>query len=257
MAEFPSVGKNCEWKDCNQLDFLPIICHFCRKNMCKLHFLPDQHDCEKALDNKTDVCEKTEVRYNCEVEGCKKWELAPVICTSCNIQVCLTHRHQDSHKCSNLIIRGPIMSQTKALVNNIINNQSETKPRTERKKMSKSAQKTAAKVQLMKLKMKSKGQTSLPEPERVYFLVHPPQESGKVASGYFVSRLWSVGKVIDTLADLTGTKNENNISSARKLNIERKDGSKVSEAMETTISQLLESEVVFNGDTILLEYQSK
>ena len=53
------------------------------------------------------------------------------------------------------------------------------KPVTGKKKLSKSAQKTAAKVQLMKLKMKSRGQTSLPEDERVYFLVEPPKVRSK------------------------------------------------------------------------------
>ena len=55
---------------------------------------------------------------------------------------------------------------------NILQTVTTKKPR---KKLSLAAQKTAAKVQLMKLKMKSVGQGGLPEGERVYFLVHPPQ----------------------------------------------------------------------------------
>ena len=49
------------------------------------------------------------------------------------------------------------------------------------------AQRTAAKVQLMKLKMKSKGNTSLPQEERVYFLVSPPPDSGRQPAGLWVS----------------------------------------------------------------------
>jgi hypothetical protein len=84
------------------------------------------------------------------------------------------------------------------------------------------AQKTAAKVQLMKLKMKSAGDSGLPETERLYFLVLPP---GAAAGGggvaCFVSSRWSLGKVVDTLAQFTKTPNLNNQAKAKKLTIFR------------------------------------
>ena len=58
---------------------------------------------------------------------------------------------------------------TKAVVKEILAKSSEQK--TPKKLRSVKAQKTAAKVQLMKLKMKSLGDKSLPQEERVYFLV--------------------------------------------------------------------------------------
>jgi hypothetical protein len=77
----------------------------------------------------------------------------------------------------------------------------------------------------MKLKMKSVGPAGgVPEAERVYFLVHRPAEltaKGSVGVGCFVSCSWSLGKVVDTLAELTKTPNRNNQSGARKLAIFR------------------------------------
>ena len=61
------------------------------------------------------------------------------------------------------------MMGTKAVVKEILAKSSEQK--TPKKLRSVKAQKTAAKVQLMKLKMKSLGDKSLPQEERVYFLV--------------------------------------------------------------------------------------
>jgi len=192
--------------------------------------------------------------YECLVYQCKKWELAPVCCVHCKLQVCLSHRHQDSHECPELCTKKAPMSNTKALVTSIIQD-NQSKPKPEKKKLSRAAQKTAAKVQLMKLKMKSLGDRSLPDQERVHFLVQPPEESGKPACGCFVSKYWSLGKVIDTLAELTDTSNLNNVHGAKKLNIFRKQGGDMITApMETKLSSLLDSETLFNGDTISLDY---
>ncbi len=83
------------------------------------------------------------------------------------------------------------------------------------------AQKTAAKVQLMKLKMKSLGDSGLPESERLYFLVLPPGAAAGGGVACYVSSRWSLGKVVDTLAQLTKTPNMNNQAKARKLTIFR------------------------------------
>ena len=78
----------------------------------------------------------------------------------------------------------------------------------------------------MKLKMKSVGLTSLPEAERAYFLVQPPR--GEAASlGCFISHRWTLGKVVDSLAELTKTPNKNNQTGAKKLAIFRQEGRKI------------------------------
>lgn len=37
------IGKNCSY--CNQLDFLPFVCEFCKETFCSQHRKIDQHDC--------------------------------------------------------------------------------------------------------------------------------------------------------------------------------------------------------------------
>ncbi len=74
----------------------------------------------------------------------------------------------------------------------------------------------------MKLKMKSLGDAGLPESERLYFLVLPPgAAAGSGGVACFVSSRWSLGKVVDTLAQLTKTPNMNNQAKAKKLAIFR------------------------------------
>jgi hypothetical protein len=121
------------------------------------------------------------------------------------------------------------------------------------------AQKTAAKVALMKLKMKSLGNQSLPQEERFYFRVMLPKSvSAKMPSaGVFVSENWCLGKVIDCVADLCKVENKNNIANQPKLKLFRhQDGAGLSCDMQTTLKELSIKEEIYNGDCLILEYVS-
>jgi len=257
--EFPSLGKNCEKSDCNRLDFLPIKCNFCSEYFCSEHSPPDHHSCAHLTaaghTEKADGAIQIQ-RYHCSVPGCKKTELAPVLCNYCALQICLGHRHQADHHCEKLEpgVRG--MTETRALVDNILSSHNQP-PASDvpKKPRSVKAQKTAAKVQLMKLKMKSSGDKTLPQAERIYFLVTPPKSSGKSVSGAWVSRRWVMGRVIDSLAASLGVQNNNNLQSADKLNLFRSaDGESVSEDTSLELEKVLNRELLFNGDAVTLEY---
>jgi len=193
-------------------------------------------------------------RYECTVPKCTKAELAPVYCPHCNVLVCLGHRHQSDHSCIKLVAPTHTMTQTKAKVEEIVNAQA-TNPVKPKKLRSLKAQKTAAKVQLMKLKMKSTGDKSLPQQERVYFLVKPPKESNKAPVGVWVSEKWVMGRVVDSLTNSLGVKNENNVVGRDKVKLFRAaDGKSVCEDMSEVLKDVLTKEELFNGDSVILEY---
>ena len=83
------------------------------------------------------------------------------------------------------------MTATKAVVKEILAKFSEQK--TPKKLRSVKAQKTAAKVQLMKLKMKSSGDKSLPQEERVYFLVSRKDKAMQCKAGWVAHRDLGLG----------------------------------------------------------------
>merc|ERR1712126_575036 len=114
--------------------------------------------------------------------------------------ICLSHRHPQDHNCPNYTVPEKSMTATKALVSEILAKSEIQQPSAPKKLRSLKAQKTAAKVQLMKLKMKSNGDKTLPQTERIYFLVTPPKSSGKSASGVWVSSGWVMGRVVDSIA---------------------------------------------------------
>jgi len=217
MAELPSLGKYCFLSVCNQLDFLPILCQYCKQFFCKEHFVPDVHGCDKIQTNSNTSESKTvPQRYECSLPTCTKAELAPVHCPECNVMVCLSHRHQSDHNCSKMVKPTYSMVETKAKVNQILSSNVIVNPKP-KKLRSVKAQKTAAKVQLMKLKMKSVGNKSLPQEERIYFLVTPPKRSGKQPLGVWVSDKWVMGKVVDCIAEALSIENENNTREDKKI----------------------------------------
>ncbi|XP_038056845.1 AN1-type zinc finger protein 2A-like isoform X2 [Patiria miniata] len=133
--EFPKLGEQCFVKTCKQLDFLPMKCDACSRILCKDHIQYSQHQCDSAYkkDVQVPVCplcnkpipvkrgeppdirvsqhidsdcqsdpakEKRKVFSNkCSLKGCKQKELVPVLCSSCQKNYCLRHRHTTDHDC--------------------------------------------------------------------------------------------------------------------------------------------------------------
>lgn len=128
----------------------------------------------------------------------------------------------------------------------------------------------------MKLKSKAKGEASTPVADRVYFAVYKPSgcEAKKLDSNpaeqknfnddlsssvaVFVSKDWSLGRVIDSISNICNVKNDNNMGNVPKLRLFRElDGMCVDiRKMEIKLSELLTKEILLNGDRVVLEYVS-
>ncbi|KAL1917833.1 uncharacterized protein VTP21DRAFT_3667 [Calcarisporiella thermophila] len=129
--EFPEVGKHCSQRDCNQLDFLPYTCQYCKKTFCQDHWKAKDHDCPKyeALDVRIPVCplcqqpvsirrgedanykvdehiskgcpSSTQKKSNsCSMKGCRTRVLVPIICPKCHLNFCVKHRLEADHACN-------------------------------------------------------------------------------------------------------------------------------------------------------------
>jgi hypothetical protein len=87
-----------------------------------------------------------------------------------------------------------------------------------RAKKKESLNKTAHKVQLMRLKVKAVGSKGIPVTDRVYFLMHSPLTVLQKSKAVFVAKQWSIGRVIDSVADLCDIPNRNKAVVNRKGN---------------------------------------
>ncbi|KAL1925373.1 uncharacterized protein VTP21DRAFT_256 [Calcarisporiella thermophila] len=56
--EFPELGKHCAHSDCNQLDFLPYSCKYCKQSFCQDHWKALDHNCPEytPFDVRVPVC---------------------------------------------------------------------------------------------------------------------------------------------------------------------------------------------------------
>ncbi|KAG6454147.1 hypothetical protein O3G_MSEX008514 [Manduca sexta] len=134
--EFPHIGKNCSYKSCNKLDFLPMKCGACREVFCSDHFAYVKHECPEpnTRDVQVPVCplcgapvpgrrgeppdiavgahidnqctsdpareRRNKVFTNrCSYKGCKTKEMVPLVCGECSLNFCLRHRHATDHAC--------------------------------------------------------------------------------------------------------------------------------------------------------------
>ena len=67
-----------------------------------------------------------------------------------------------------------------------------------------------------------------------------------------------MGKVVDSVADILGVPNFNNVGDRDKLKLFRSvDGVSVCEDMSTVVKAIIDSEELFNGDKVILEYVEK
>ena len=269
MAELLNVGKHCDFQGCNQLDFLPVKCGHCKNVFCKEHFSYLNHGCDSwnALsENNPNIVSNVQT-YNCNYLECEKIEETSIICPKCNENFCMVHRLEKDHRCG--YIKPEHMPKTAELVTQIVEkhqqeNKSDINQVKKPKVLNAKAQKTAAKVQLMKLKQKSAGQKSIPMNDRAYFRIHLPLskistiKASEKTKGVFVSQSWCFGKVLDVISDLCGVENKNNVGGENKIKLrlfKHANGELLAtENFNILLGDMLKSEEVLNGDTLILEY---
>ncbi|XP_073233796.1 AN1-type zinc finger protein 1-like isoform X3 [Porites lutea] len=217
MAEFPSLGSHCEEESCGQLDFLPFVCNGCNRTYCKDHRAKTSHSCtsnDQEDQGNMAKCGALSSEYQeCAIEDCRSCDLVPVLCEHCHNNYCVRHRHQTDHKCSALPDKQARIKpedRIKEIIGKELNKEKKGPGgmRNERR---------AAKVALMKIKMKAIGDPSVPQDERVYLRVLMPLGNKEREQPMFFSKYWTIGKIIDKIAVAAKLKNENNVNVTEKM----------------------------------------
>ncbi|KAG2218404.1 hypothetical protein INT45_011592 [Circinella minor] len=243
--ELPNVGKHCSLSNCQTLDFLPITCPFCQKTFCGPHGLPKDHDCsewsqvdrrvvqcntcqnmvlvpeksnvEQAL--KDHICKPLEQtkKKKCGVTGCREFEqhkiVLPVHCKGCDKEFCLKHRLKVDHGCPILEVDEKETRKQAAqekLSKTFTPLKTTTISSTSSKKITKPIGKKNIMVELMKMKSKAKGSSSIPLSARIYLNVEFPKECNRSNQPMFFDKTIRVGRMLDTIADSCNVKNDNN-----------------------------------------------
>ncbi|CAI0455485.1 unnamed protein product [Linum tenue] len=139
---FPDLGRHCQHKECNQLDFLPFKCQGCQQVFCLEHRSYRAHACPKSDHNsrKVVVCEicstsiettghgelaekallerheksgqcdpRKKKKPTCGVRRCKEILTFSntCVCKTCQMKVCLSHRFPADHQCKKDLATAP------------------------------------------------------------------------------------------------------------------------------------------------------
>ena len=117
------IGKHCNLKECNQLDFLPFKCNKCNLYFCLEHMSPELHNC-KFLDSNIIKCNKVSANKTKQVDKCfyKKCKKNIIHnCKFCQKNFCVIHRLQEVHNCKDICKKNlSIESQIRNEKNNIL-----------------------------------------------------------------------------------------------------------------------------------------
>ncbi|PSN48371.1 AN1-type zinc finger protein 1 [Blattella germanica] len=256
--ELPDLGKRCANEKCKQLDFLPFQCSHCKLIFCKDHYMPENHECLTNL-NSPSIVQPVKYYY-CSYNDCKSVSPVEMCCPACVKHYCLQHRH---HGCidKDQETRNKEKEKWEAPKKQFEVAKAEADRQVvaalARAKKKDSRNKTALKVQLMRLKAKALGLKGVPTTDRVYFLVYPPLNMSKNSQPIFVAKQWTIGKIIDCFADIIDIPNKNNETGAKKLRIyHQENGKLLCTEMEKKLQDFLVEGSIVDGETLILEYST-
>jgi len=147
----------------------------------------------------------------CSFPRCRKFEVVPVICKRCYKNFCFSHRFPEDHDCE--APSGIAGKKESKKSNSSASSASHAGPSLNPNNP------TALKVRLMKMKMQAKGDAKIPADKRFYLEVVFPLNSGVVPKMMFFDPRWSIGKVLDLVAETGNIENKNNILQDNKLHL--------------------------------------
>ncbi|CAH0551039.1 unnamed protein product [Brassicogethes aeneus] len=255
--ELPQIGKQCHKPNCKQLDFLPLQCK-CLKLFCSEHFNDHVRLCEKSRYlNESELKKITEV-YKCTHLNCKVTDVVPLICQKCNRHFCVKHRHIECKVGDEKTLPDERKRYAKPVQEFEIAKNAVDKQVAENLNKVKKKQKNgqlANQVQLMKIKNKATGLKTIPTTDRVYFNIQFPKCLGSKFFPVFVSKTWTVGRIIDAIASLCKIANNNNKASENKLRLFKKDtGEIITRNIADSLEVLMKTEVILDGENLIIEY---
>lgn len=223
-----NLGKHCEF--CQQLDFLPFHCEYCQKDYCSQHRTLESHKCVKKLGDEVKHVhrnyggptasslfpdrEKDKAKINQIIENSKPKP---------------TNILQSQFKVGDVAAKTPnAFNKFKKFLNLQKNNKSKSSITKLFNTSSKT--KTNPIVEISKLRKSAKGDIKVKADDRVYvwglFVNGNDSDLSSInvetdKKPLYVSKLWPVGRALDSIAETLKISNYNNstLNSEERLNI--------------------------------------
>lgn len=240
-TDLESIGRNCQFEYCGQLDFLPFKCGSCKATYCLEHRSETAHKCSRAGEwarqregsnaaSESSAPTQKPTIYNsdqCAHVVCKTlintMKDPGVRCPQCNREYCLKHRLREEHDCAKVVPLGARPAGNAAAANDTLRSmfsrvrswgkdksQATAAGLTPKPKPNSPAARTA---ELNGLKRSAKGDPGVPQDRRVYVHVvgtSNTQTNEPPAGNFWFDGRWKVGRVLDDTAKRLHVENLNN-----------------------------------------------
>ncbi|KAL9646934.1 hypothetical protein ABK040_013793 [Willaertia magna] len=284
MTEFYDLGKHCAVDNCHQKDFLPFFCEHCKHHYCKDHREYFSHSCtfqiEKELQKSTiptcpsckqlisknypqednEIVIKRHLQYQCgknnnnlqqkkcSFKHCNNHEEKIFMdCNDCHQSFCLTHRLPEEHECCKREEKNKSNSSN-TLLNKL------HQERTKKKSLSTTVTNSKSVNNNLQLNNNKaivplKGKELDDNDSIIVNTIFLNQNNLNLLK---LSKMWSIGKTLDILADYNKIKNDNN-----KINCEKNNRLYLYKIITNNNFELLNTskrvgEILMNGDVIVL-----
>lgn len=110
----------------------------------------------------------------------------------------------------------------------------------------------------MRLRGKAIGAKSIPTVDRRYFQIYHPLSSKKEPAAIFVCIRWTVGKTIDSIAEILKIQNLNNLANSDKLRMfHHTTGKVLADKMDSILSDLFNNAELIDGQNVIFEYSNE
>ncbi|SMN22872.1 similar to Saccharomyces cerevisiae YNL155W CUZ1 Putative protein of unknown function [Maudiozyma saulgeensis] len=193
------VGTHCAY--CRQIDFLPFHCKYCDSDFCSKHRLKEDHHCSSLI-NSTNVNNNTSNITPNKSDGGKFFRSLLPQRSHVRLQNSNSTINQNNDK-------SPTIKSTlnKSSLDKLL------KFFKSRQKKPIIKSRSASKItQLAQLKKVAKGDSKIPEQNKIYLfatVIDDDINTSKENVPVYINKMWPVGRVLDSVANLLGVKNIN------------------------------------------------
>lgn len=235
--------ENCH--KCQSVDFLLFNCPACNHKYCPPHRHAFDHGCSTPSRVQASSSTTTQVALGktaCGFKDCLQVDILTSTCSDCKLIFCLKHRLDVDHECQN-------SSRKKASESASIAATSSFSPT----KVSK-AKKSNPKLELMKLKLNSKGNGNIRMEDRAYLSINICCDAKNKTISIFVNKSTQIGRLLDQISSDHGVRCENNMiqpTDAGFLNLYA-DATDSILPMDLSLQRLFTDGVLYNGCSVSL-----
>ena len=268
-ASTKSRKNACSFKGCREKEFMPISCKLCKRPFCLKHRFESDHDCplrkggaataaaNAAAANAVVAQKRTQQAQQQQQQRQARGQAVPDTSGDAELARRLAGMNSSVRGASDSLSQAAAGAWSAATISPFSPFQGlgSSQPAAGRASGAGGGGPAGGGRRQQKHTNKpenAKGAHGIPDIERMLLSVYFPASSNRAPEFHVLSARWSVGKVIDTLAERGSIRNNNNMPGATRLNLFNRSAARLDTAI--SLESLVLADKLGGGDVVILEY---